>query len=119
MDFDANPAGRQDFIVLQGFGPAPAVRFTVEGSDTRVTIAADSSLLVGVTGIGAKTASMHDVLILTGRPPLPGRYALRHAAQGDDPARAKRRPTGSRRSFRLPAPDASDKKAPLRIEIAR
>jgi len=30
LDFDARSAGGQDLLVLQGFGPAPAVTFTVK-----------------------------------------------------------------------------------------
>jgi Ca2+-binding RTX toxin-like protein len=63
-DFDADPDGGQDLIVLTGFGPAPAVLIETVGGSVRIAVGADSILLDGVSGIGAEAVTMQDILIV-------------------------------------------------------
>jgi Ca2+-binding RTX toxin-like protein len=63
-DFDADPDGGQDLIVLTGFGPAPAVLIEAVGGGVRMGVGADSILLDGVSGLGAEAVTMQDILIV-------------------------------------------------------
>jgi hypothetical protein len=66
--FDANPATGQDLLDISGLGITAAdfaanVLITDLGSDTLVTIGADSILLLGVSGVGANTITQQDFIL--------------------------------------------------------